>query len=154
MSWNPETRTPHCKPIGSHRSAITEPLRVSIAFAENSPYTDQSAAEECDINHIMARYLATGELPHLNAMEPNFLDASEMDFHEHMNIIRRAQETFEAIPAKIRDRFANSPGNFLDFVQDPANRKELAEMGLLTPELTQSILSPQSPAVEPTDVDS
>jgi hypothetical protein len=37
---------------------------------------------------------------------------------------------FMSLPAKIRSRFQNDPGAFLDFVQNPENRDEMIELGL------------------------
>ena len=47
-----------------------------------------------------------------------------------MNIVTRAQQMFEELPSKIRNKFKNDPSAFLDFVADPLNRPEMDEMGL------------------------
>lgn len=152
MSWNPETRPTRSELQNRVLNAFSDTPRQGMTFAENSPYTDQGARDECDINFIMARYMATGELPPINQVQPQWLDATQMDFHEHMNAIRTAQEYFDAIPSSIRDKMQNSPAVFLDFVSREENRAQLEEWGMLNPTITNSI--PQNmPAGEPTDVD-
>lgn len=115
---------------------------LAITFPEDSQYTDQSAAADADINTIMARYQSTGELPVLNAAGANFLDCSDMDFTYHMQKVIEAKEMFAQLPSKIRDRFHNSPSDFLEFATDENNRVALATLGLLTPEATEAILWP------------
>ena len=39
---------------------------------------------------------------------------------------------FLDLPAKVRDRFKNDPGQFLEFATDPSNVDELVKMGLAT----------------------
>lgn len=123
-------------------SAYSKKNRTQIAFQADSPYTDQSFKEEADINTIMKRYQSTGELPVLDDPSNNFLDVSDYDFTEHMNAVTEAREMFAALPSTLRDRFYNSPAHFLDFVENPRNRTELAELGLLTEEATRAILNP------------
>ncbi|RYF32309.1 MAG: hypothetical protein EOO38_31115, partial [Cytophagaceae bacterium] len=37
---------------------------------------------------------------------------------------------FDALPAKIRDRFNNDPSRFLAFCENPENEAELVQLGL------------------------
>lgn len=114
------------------RSAYGPRLRLEMHFPPEGK-TKQSFKDECDVNRIMARYLATGELPNLNALPPQYLDVTEMDFQEHQNFIAEANSMFNQLPSAIRARFENNPGAFLDFCSQEKNRPELAEMGLLRP---------------------
>lgn len=123
-------------------SAYSIKQRIRVTFPAVSPYTDQSYKEEADINTIMQRYQSTGEMPVLDAPSNSFMDVSEMDFMEHMQEVTRAREMFAELPSHVRDRFANSPAHFLAFVSEPDNHRELAELGLLTPEATENLLRP------------
>lgn len=133
------------KPVkrGNFYSNYSEHLSPGITTPEESEFTDQSFADECDINTIMAKYQSTGELPVVNSAEAQYLDVTGMDYHEHMQFIVDAQNLFDELPSAIRDRFHNDPAEFLDFTGDENNRKELAQMGLLTPEATEAILWPK-----------
>lgn len=121
---------------------------VALSFANESQYTRQEFKDECDINVIMRRYQSTGELPILNQGTAQFLDVSaSLQFQDSMNFVADAQSMFNELPSAIRDRFYNDPAQFLDFCSNGDNRKELAQMGLLTPEATREALLPPTPAV-------
>lgn len=94
--------------------------------------THQSMAGETDINNIMRKFEKTGILEHRNTFEGKYGDFTDtpQDYHESMNAVLAANDMFETLPAKIRRRFGNDPGQFLDFVGDPNNSKEMIKMGL------------------------
>jgi phage internal scaffolding protein len=142
MSYHPDNKPMLIVNDCPFASAYSFKSRVSISFPENSPHTKQEFKAEADINTIMARYNRTGELPQINLVAPQYLDVTDMDFHEHMNIIREAQDLFDALPSQVRNRFANDPGEFIDFCGDSNNHPELARMGLLSTEATRAILTP------------
>lgn len=152
MSWDPDNRTPLTEP-GRFYAGYTEKLDVVIVCDPDDDHTDQSFADESDINSIMARYQSTGEMPILNEREGQWLDTTGMDFQRHMDYIISAQELFQELPSAIRDRFNNDPATFLDFTGNDANKREMAQMGLLSPEATEAILYPPPdfvPAPAPT----
>ena len=111
------------------RKAYQKIPRVQIT-TEGTPRTKQSFKNECDINQIMAKYQKTGAISHFNNRSPQYGDATGADFTSAMNLITSAQELFNELPSSLRNRFGNSPSAFLDFVQDPANALEMAELGL------------------------
>lgn len=122
-----------------------------LTFNPESSLTRQEFKDECDINHIMARYQSTGELPRLNQGTAQFLDVSaSLQFQESMNFIAEAQSMFNELPSRLRDRFYNDPAQFLDFCSNPKNTVELAQMGLLTPEATKAALYPSTPTTPTT----
>lgn len=95
--------------------------------------TQQSDAADADINIIMARFGATGQLPTL--VEPgkygDFTNA--VDFRQAQEIIRDANEAFLTVPAKVREQFGNDPARFFEFVNNPDNVEQLRAMGLAKP---------------------
>lgn len=93
--------------------------------------TKQSFKDECDINKIMARYQKTGAMAHVNQHGAEYGFASSIDFSEAMRLITTAQDMFDGLPSSIRTRFANDPGQFLDFVQDANNTEEMIKLGLM-----------------------
>jgi len=91
----------------------------------------QHQADEADINTIVRRFGVSGVLP-AAARAPSYDDFSEVvDFHTAQLAIRRAQESFMALPADVRTRFDNDPGLFVDFCSEESNREELRKMGLV-----------------------
>lgn len=92
----------------------------------------QSMKDECDINFIMAKYQKTGLVNHLSRFQGEYGDFPDLtlDFQEAMQALADASEMFETIPASIRKRFNNDPGEFLSFATDPQNQSELQRLGL------------------------
>jgi len=115
----------------SFRHAYSPQLRVP-APAGGKARTMQQFKDECDVNVIMARYMATGVLPEdIDAGQRQYLDATGYDFQEAQNLIAGAASLFEQLPSKIRNRMDNDPAKLLAFLHDPANRAEAEEMGLI-----------------------
>jgi len=105
--------------------------RVQVRFKGNGR-TKQAMRDECDINKIMARYIKTGLIDHLGKHGEEYGFASSVSFHEAMNVVTKAEQMFEDLPADTRKRFEGDPGKFLDFVQDPENQEEMIALGLAT----------------------
>ena len=97
-------------PVVRFYAGYSEKLVVAIDFPPDSPYTDQSQKDDADINTIMNRYMATGELPYLNEGNPQWADLTGVDFQDALHLIMEAEERFGELPSAIRDRFQNDPG--------------------------------------------
>jgi hypothetical protein len=112
------------------RTAYQPRVRVQIKTQDSR--TEQSHADECDINKILSSYIKTGTF-NANLMDKHqklYGDFSGHDFEEAQNLIARAQSLFEELPSIVRNRFHNSPAQFLDFAGDEKNMTEMVEMGL------------------------
>jgi len=105
----------------------------------------QHMKDECDINVIVERFGVTGELP-TAPVSPQFGDFSGIsDYHTAINAVRASEEAFMALPAKIRARFDHDPNALLQFLNDPINRDEAIEIGLIDGE---PVVAPIVSAVE------
>jgi len=114
-------------------------LASDLSCAGDKGVTKQADLKDCDINLIMRRYEKTGILPDLIVKNGRYGDFSEVpDYQEAVNIVKHADEQFQALDVTIRNRFANSPEQFLAFATDPKNMDELEKMGLLKPEVVQA----------------
>lgn len=125
---------------------------------EDPSRTDQSFAEETDINTIVKRFGLTGQLPDAGSVRaPLEGDFHEIyDYHTAANVVRQAEEAFAAMPADVRTEFGNDPGRFMDFVHNPKNMDRAVELGLAVkkevpppPEPVLVKLAPDAPAVVP-----
>lgn len=97
--------------------------------------TKQEFVEECDINNIIRAFSLTRQITHINAQAAQgaFLDLPDApDFQAGLNDVIRAQQAFAALPSMVRNRFENDPGQFLAFMDDPANNAEIVQLGLGT----------------------
>lgn len=106
-------------------------LKIKITFPKTGK-TKQSFKEECDINTIMNRYMSTGQIDHIRVDPPQYKDcADSLSFQDAMNFVIDAQNQFYNLPAQLRARFSNNPGDLLAFLDDPQNAQEAISLGLL-----------------------
>lgn len=145
MSYNPKVRTVLYSHFPNLHSVFSDKPRLAITFPARSRYTKQEFRDDCNINTIMSRYMKTGELPHINKLAPQYFDAAPGDFQTHMNAVAEAKTLFAQLPSDVRNRFRNDPGQFMDFCSDDSNRVELARMGLLSRDVTRSLLRADPP---------
>lgn len=121
--------------------AAPAPLRYFAPATRRRVYTDvgtepsltrQEYKDDCDINRILAQYQRTGALNHFAKYAGSYGDFDACDFQTAHNIMIRAREMFDALPANVKKLVA-TPQGFLEFVQDPANADKMAELGLRQP---------------------
>ena len=95
--------------------------KPGITFDQPSQ-TLQSFKDDADINCIIARYENTGVLVDPTvpvSRTPQFGDYSEMPtYQEAQNVIVAANNAFNSLSSKIRERFGNDPAAYFDFVQN------------------------------------
>ena len=94
--------------------------------------TVQSERDRVTLSNIINRAMRGGGLASGVPVRPlAYADISEAPtYMEALNVVRRAQMQFETLPAAIRDRFANNPELFLEFMNNPKTKDERIEMGL------------------------
>lgn len=123
--------------------------RVQIDFSDSPSLVHPEFKAHCDIRTIMNQYRRRGvQLPsHLYTDE--VLDLSNVpDYHESMNIVVRAQDALDALPATLRKRFGNDPAQFLAYVNDESNRDEMVKLGMIKPIIDQEPQQEPQPQVE------
>ena len=115
------------------RSAYSSHPRFQLDFPDPSR-TKQSSQDECDINVLMKKYERDQILPHFNQHQGQYGDFLGIpDYQDALNQIQAASDAFDSLPASVRKRFQNDPGEFIDFAQNPENHDELVKMGLANP---------------------
>jgi len=107
--------------------------RVHVATVNDQPtMAQQQYKDECDVNKIMEKYQKTGEFTHSTEKKGTYGDFSEItDYHTMVNTVTYAQEAFMLLPANVRIKFRNDPGELLKFIQDDKNYDEALKLGLL-----------------------
>jgi phage internal scaffolding protein len=117
----------------------------SALYCEDPSRTKQSFKEECDINTILKRFNITGQLP-VGPLQPQYGDFSGVfDYQTALNAVIAAQDSFNALPATLRNRFANDPAAFVDFCSDESNREEMIRLGLVIEKATEvAVESPKA----------
>jgi phage internal scaffolding protein len=93
--------------------------------------TTQSHKDECDIKNIIRRHDPESLILQARKDQLWYGDFTEVnEYQEAQNLIARGKESFEAVPAEIRERFNNDPGKYLEFVSNPENTEEMIKLGL------------------------
>lgn len=106
-------------------------LRVYTVNNEPS-LTQQQFKDSANINNIMKRYASTGQFTHLSNKIGQYSDLSTItDYHSMVNQVVRAESTFMDLPADIRKKFRNDPGELITFLGDPTNYDEALKLGLV-----------------------
>lgn len=114
----------------------------SVTFEGVEDLAVQSYKDDADINVLVRRFGVTGEMPRAS-VEPFYGDFSEVvDYQTAMNRLREADSAFASLPSAVRRRFADNPAELIGFLQDPDNRAEAEQLGLV----------PKAPPVEPKPV--
>lgn len=102
-------------------------------YCKDPSRTKQEFAADADINTIIERFGIGYDMP-LNTTPPASGDFTNIpDFRGAVDIVRQAQEVFNALPAKIRSRFENDAAKYIDFFEDPDNYDEARKLGLVKP---------------------
>jgi len=128
-------------------------FRVSLDFIDPETgepelsMTKQSFKDECDFNRVMETWSATSLNPHPARGVPRYGDFSAVgDYLTSLQTVIDAQDAFMSLPAVVRDRFSNDPGQLLAFLQDPANADEAQRLGLLRP-VEKGVVNPEADAL-------
>lgn len=124
--------------------------KPGIVFSDPSA-TLQSFKDDADINCIIARYENTGVLvdPSIPVSRtPQFGDYSDMpSYQEAQNVIVAANNAFNSLSSKIRERFGNDPAAYFQFVQSlKEGSEEYAEAIDLGIIVKRSDSTPEVPA--------
>lgn len=79
----------------------------------------QMYADDCDLNILLKRY-QNGEVDVFNQVETFYADVADMprNYAELLNKVSQAENFFSTLPSEIRERFNNSPHEFLASVGD------------------------------------
>lgn len=123
----------------------------AIKFNDHS-LTEQSHANDVDINEIMAKAKQGLHNDYIRDHAGSYMDATSQDFYTAQITIAHAKSLFEDLPSQIRNRFKNDPGKFLDYVQDPDNLEEMYQLELAQrppPEPEAAVIPKETPAESP-----
>lgn len=127
--------------------SINHHTRRKVLVPDSQPSkTDQSAAQDSDINIIVARYKQTGIMPEIRQTASQFIDCTKIGtFQDLRNQIANANSLFMQFPSEIRALMKNDPANVHDFFSDPRNEGLIKKYSLQAPEVPAT---PPNPVVE------
>ena len=112
------------------RKNYQESFKITLDTGEGK--TVQSSKDECDVNTIIKRAIkAGGLLPDMISQNARYGDFSQVtDYQNSLNVVKHAQDQFNALSSTVRKRFDNDPAKFLDFATNPSNLSEMVTLGL------------------------
>lgn len=124
-------------PYNYDRDAASNESAIAFAQPGEQGYdgkTQQQFTQECDPNFILDRFVKGGDIS-LNTREPLYGDFTNVpsSYHEALNYVAAAKQSFMQLDAKLRAKFDNDPGVFIDWCADPKNAEEMISLGLATP---------------------
>jgi phage internal scaffolding protein len=93
----------------------------------------------------------TGMLPENKIGNAFYGDVSEIsDFNACQQIVMIAEQSFKELDPNLRERFDNDPGALIDFLEDPDNKAEAIELGLVKPDTVEEVkVPPEASKVPP-----
>lgn len=101
--------------------------------------TQQHFRDESNINNIVDKHMrGPGRFgapignPNPNR-QPRFTVMPSMSYHEMMNTVTDMQFQFQSLSARTKGKFNNDVYQMLRWLENPNNRKEALEMGLVNP---------------------
>lgn len=132
--------------------------RVFAYDGEQHPsMAKQEFKSECDVNKIVQLYRQGSPMP-VQVRSGQFADVSEMpDYKTAVETVMEAEEIFGKMSMDVKNACGNTVAGFLDWVQDPDNKDQLIELGLMPAETAPPEAAPAGVAaprsVEPAAAD-
>lgn len=124
----------------THSNAESD--RTAVTFLDKS-LTQQQFKDSADINILFGKYLETGEIPQVEGLAYGDFTGI-FDFQTAMNAVRTAEESFQTLPARIKNRFDNNPQKLVEFINDPNNKEEAQFLKLIKPD---EVVLPEGSAI-------
>jgi len=102
-----------------------------IAPSADDGMTQQHFKDQVDINNILAKYRRTGVVEHVKKARELYGDFTELgEYARDLDKVAKAQQTFEMMPAEIRNQFKNSIQGFFEFIGDEKNKDQCVKWGI------------------------
>lgn len=121
--------------------------RIQLDCSNDKGRTKQCFKDECDINILTARWLRGQEMPIPTGLQ-NYGDFTGVDdFLQAQIQLKAAQQAFDNLPSRIRNRFQNDPAKLIEFLEEPDNLEEARQLGLAEP-APPGVPEPEPPAPE------
>lgn len=135
-----------------HRRGLHKRVTKSFLDDNGDPAkgrTQQHLKDAVDVHNILAKYARTGLIDHVNRAVGDYGDFTQVnEYQDNLNMVLRAQQSFDALPATVRKRFGNDPGAFFEFATNPQNHDELVKLKLARERPTSPAPAP-APAPAP-----
>lgn len=123
-------------------------VRQKVVVVCGPSRTKQSFREKVNVNSIVARYNKTGMVDHVSSKTPFYGDVSNIaSYQEALAVVASANDLFNAMDSRVRERFANDPLRMIQFLQDPSNLDEAIKLGMVAKRPEEPVEAPVAPVV-------
>lgn len=114
---------------------MSQDARRRFSHPKSGPgKTVQAAAVGNRVSDIVARHAPGQAIGDPRATrKPKFLVMPSQTYHEMMNQVTDVQTTFSSLNSRLKGKFQNSPYQLLRWLEQPSNRPEALELGLVVP---------------------
>lgn len=104
-------------------------------FVSTAPdRTQQHLRDEVNINNIIAKYNKTGIIEHVTRNRLKYGEFADLaDYATNLDKVAKAQQSFETLPATLRNEFKNSIEGFFEFIRKPENKEQCVKWGIFDP---------------------
>lgn len=132
------------------RTAYDPTVQVGIDCSGDEPITKQADKDECDINVLMSHYTADQLAEHAAAYKGQYGDfTGDFDYQTALNRVKKTEEMFSTLPADVRQKYNNDPGEFVNFLAE-ATPDQLKEAGLVPDDVPPvDVVDPTPPSPPP-----
>lgn len=127
-----------------------KPLRKVITITDKDKIVEQSQKQLTDVDVLLEPAKRNGLLRHVTRYEGEYDDIPAASYEEALKITTQANTMFENLPLNAKRKFNNNPKEFLEFVQNPANGKEMIKLGLA--QGNDGLTAKGTPSGAPTDL--
>ena len=118
--------------------------REQIQIGGGETMVRQAFKDEVDINRIVERYRATGQLPLTNA-QARYGDVTDyQDYKTMLDYVHEALRKADDLPENALEQFNANPEDFMRRIDAAESRDDLVALGIVEPKVAEA-----SPAVEP-----
>jgi len=119
--------------LPTFRTAYGKRNRIKTSFKDSVSQTVQEQKDSTDVNKILERFNRTELIDHVNSHEPQYGDFTGYDFQTNQNKVAEAQSMFNALPAKVRQKFNHNPQEYLNYIADQANIDDMRDGSIDNP---------------------
>lgn len=104
----------------------------TVDCSKDKTLTVQADRDSADINRIVDKFEKGQTLTRINSRPPFYGDVSKFSgLADALMKVQETEELFMVFDAKTREKFDNDPVKFIEFLENPANRDEAIEMGII-----------------------
>jgi len=108
------------------------PSRKVYMIPEGESLTEQQHAPSLDIKTMINKYDRTGVLSNVQKGKAMYGDFTKVnEYQDAIDLVTNSKNMFNELPSDIRQKFSNNPGEFFEWITNPANNKEAIELGLV-----------------------